>query len=247
MSPKDLASSAIDFLQDLAWEDLSEPVRHQARRCLLDTLGVAAGGHGTRLSAIIRDHAALDMPGPAPMLFDSRSSSLSGAAMAAGMMIDSLDGHDGFNPAKGHIGAPLLPALLGFGHLASVSGKEFLVALVAGYELGSRVAIAQHASCPDYHTSGSWGAVAVAAAGSRLMGLDPDTMRHALGIAEYHGPRSQMMRCIDAPTMVKDGAGWGSHVRGFSGSACAARLHRCPRSDGRASRAMSSPISERVG
>jgi 2-methylcitrate dehydratase PrpD len=34
--------------------------------------------------------------------------------------------------------------------------------------------------------------------------------RHALGIAEYHGPRSQMMRCIDHPTMLKDGSGWGA-------------------------------------
>src|SRR5213075_575372 len=34
--------------------------------------------------------------------------------------------------------------------------------------------------------------------------------REALGIAEYHGPRSQMMRCIAHPTMVKDGSGWGA-------------------------------------
>ncbi|MFM0223234.1 MmgE/PrpD family protein, partial [Paraburkholderia dipogonis] len=37
----------------------------------------------------------------------------------------------------------------------------------------------------------------------------PPPPREALGIAEYHGPRSQMMRCIDHPTMVKDGSGWG--------------------------------------
>ena len=40
--------------------------------------------------------------------------------------------------------------------------------------------------------------------------LDEEATRHALGIAEYHGPRSQMMRCIDHPTMVKDGSGWGA-------------------------------------
>ena len=33
---------------------------------------------------------------------------------------------------------------------------------------------------------------------------------HAAGIGEYHGPRSQMMRCIDFPTMVRDGVGWGA-------------------------------------
>jgi 2-methylcitrate dehydratase PrpD len=40
--------------------------------------------------------------------------------------------------------------------------------------------------------------------------LDSAQTRHALGIAEYHGPRSQMMRCVDHPTMLKDGSGWGA-------------------------------------
>jgi 2-methylcitrate dehydratase PrpD len=42
------------------------------------------------------------------------------------------------------------------------------------------------------------------------MKLTPAQLHEALGIAEYHGPRSQMMRCIDFPTMVKDGSGWGA-------------------------------------
>jgi 2-methylcitrate dehydratase PrpD len=121
----------------------------------------------------------------------------------------------------------LLPALLVFGHQAQVSGQAFLTALVMGYEFGARTSLAQHATCPDYHTSGSWGAVTAAAGGARLLGLDAAQTRHALGIAEYHGPRSQMMRCIDFPTMVKDGSGWGALCgvsavqlarRGFTGA-----------------------------
>jgi 2-methylcitrate dehydratase PrpD len=50
----------------------------------------------------------------------------------------------------------------------------------------------------------------VAAVAARLWALDLEPFRHALGIAEYHGPRSQMMRCIDFPTMLKDGSGWGA-------------------------------------
>jgi 2-methylcitrate dehydratase PrpD len=45
-----------------------------------------------------------------------------------------------------------------------------------------------------------------------LLGLDRIQTLHALGIAEYHGPRSQMMRVIDHPTMLKDGSGWGAMV-----------------------------------
>jgi 2-methylcitrate dehydratase PrpD len=91
-----------------------------------------------------------------------------------------------------------------------MDGREFLTSLVLGYEIGTRAGIALHASVPDYHTSGAWSCLAVAAIGGRLMRLDREAMRHALGIAEYHGPRSQMMRCIDHPTMLKDGSGWGA-------------------------------------
>src|SRR5436305_436110 len=38
------------------------------------------------------------------------------------------------------------------------------------------------------------------------------TTRHALGVAEYFGPRGQILRACDSPTMVKDGSGWGAHV-----------------------------------
>ena len=56
----------------------------------------------------------------------------------------------------------------------------------------------------------SWVALATAALGARALALDSDATREALGIAEYHGPRSPMMRVIDHPTMVKDGSGWGA-------------------------------------
>ncbi|MDF1715504.1 MAG: MmgE/PrpD family protein [Antarcticimicrobium sp.] len=200
----------LDLIHGLSWRDLPPEVRTRARMCVLDLIGIAAGGHGTRLSAIIRDHAAEDFGGDAPMLFDHRRASLPGVALAGGMTIDALDGHDGYNPSKGHIGCSLFPAALAAAHRAGANGAEFLTSIAMGYEFGARAAEAQHATVPDYHTSGSWGAVTAAAAAARLLALDRDQTRHALGIAEYHGPRSQMMRCNDHPTMVKDGSGWGS-------------------------------------
>jgi 2-methylcitrate dehydratase PrpD len=217
----------LDLIHGLQWADLPARVQEQTELCLLDLIGVAAGGVGTRLSGIIRDHAAETFGGPVPMLFDGRRASAAGVALAAGMTIDALDGHDGYNPAKGHIGCPLFAAALALGVRSGASGSGFLAAIAMGYEFGARASVAQHATVPDYHTSGSWGAVTAAAAGARLVGLDRDTTRHALGIAEYHGPRSQMMRCIDHPTMVKDGSGWGAMcgvsavqlaARGFTGA-----------------------------
>ena len=196
------------MIHGLAWEDLTDSTRAQARLCLLDLIGVAAGGATTRLSRIIRTHAADQFGGSNRMLFDTRTASASGVALAAGMTIDALDGHDGYNPAKGHVGCGLFAGLFATG--AQATGRDILTTTVLGYEIGSRLAVTLHGSVADYHTSGAWVAVTAAAAAARLMKLGAGQTVHALGIAEYHGPRSQMMRCIDHPTMLKDGSGWGA-------------------------------------
>ena len=216
----------IDFIHALDWRALPMEVQHQAKRCVLDLIGVAAGALETDLSGMIRAHAAQTFGGSMPMLFDARTASPAGVALAAGMTIDALDGHDGFNPAKGHIGCPLFPAALALARQSGASGAEFLAAMAMGYEFGARASVAQHATVLDYHTSGSWGAVTAAAAGARLVRLDREQTRHALGIAEYHGPRSQMMRCIDHPTMLKDGSGWGAYGRCLGGASGGKGVYR---------------------
>lgn len=204
----------LDFILDLSFDSIPQSAREMAATCVLDLIGVGLGGATTPLSAIIRDHAALMFAageGGVRMLFDGRHCSPVGAALAGGMTIDALDAHDGYNPAKGHVGCAVFPAALAFAsNCGQDSGQDFLTDIVLGYELGSRLAVALHGTVPDYHTSGAWVSIAAAAIGARRLGLDRQQTRHALGIAEYHGPRSQMMRCIDHPSMVKDGSGFGA-------------------------------------
>jgi 2-methylcitrate dehydratase PrpD len=202
------------FIHETSWNDLPQNVRHQARRCLLDTLGAGISGRATTLSQIIHDFAATVFAGEGAQLWlDGRRVSPPGAALANGMTIDSLDIHDGHCLTKGHAGAAVVPSLLaaiGLKSPAAQSGEDLLTALVIGYEIALRAGMALHASACDYHTSGAWNAIGSAAVTVRRLGLDVEKTGHALGIAEYHGPRSQMMRCIDHPTMVKDGSGWGA-------------------------------------
>lgn len=204
---------AVAFIHQLRFDDLPEGVAAQGRLCLLDLLGVALAGRQTALSRIAGDHAVEFFAAGklrSRILFDGRVASPIGAGLAGAMTIDSCDGHDGHAQTKGHVGVTVLPALLALAEQRpDMSGREFLTSLVLGYEIGTRAGIALHASACDYHTSGAWNALAAAALVARLLPLDPRQTREALGIAEYHGPRSQMMRCIDHPTMVKDGSGWG--------------------------------------
>jgi 2-methylcitrate dehydratase PrpD len=226
-----MGTSAIAFIHELTFDALPDRIIDQAKLCVLDLLGVALAGRQTALSRIASDHAAeFFAPGTlrSRMLFDGRAASPVGAGLAGAMTIDSCDGHDGHAQTKGHVGVTVLPALLALADTRpDMSAREFLTCIVLGYELGTRAGIALHASACDYHTSGAWNALAAAAIAARVLPLDMKQTREALGIAEYHGPRSQMMRCIDHPTMVKDGSGWGCMAglsaaflaqRGFTGA-----------------------------
>ena len=209
-----MSKSCVSFVHDLTFGDLPAVVVSRAKLYLLDLIGVAASGRQTRLSQIAHGFAVRQlgcMSGGARLLFDDRTASPAGAAYAGAATIDSFDAHDGHALTKGHAGVALLPALLAVADSgARVEGHNFLTSLVMGYEVATRAGIALHASVPDYHTSGAWNSLGCAAIVARLLGLSAEATRHALGIAEYHGPRSQMMRAIDHPTMVKDGSAWGA-------------------------------------
>lgn len=203
-----------DFISNLKWRDLPEQVRHQSKRCLLDTLGALISGTRTPVAELMAAFALEQYPGKETTIFagGSRCSAV-GAALANGFSGNALDIDDGYRMVKGHPGACILPVILAACETAhSCSGEEFLTALVVGYELGIRAGVIRHALYPTYHASGSWGALAGAAAAGRLLGLDAETIWQAMGAAEYHAPIAPMMKGIDVPAMVKDAIGWGCMV-----------------------------------
>lgn len=214
----DTFTNLADFTLGLSPEAVPATARERAALMLLDTLGICAAAAPMEAGVLGRQaamllHASTDPGHSARMLFDGRSVSLAGAAYAAATQTDNLDGHDGYNPTKGHIGVVAVPALAALAErLPDLTGPEALAALIVGYEVAGRAGIALHATVSDYHTSGAWNALGVAAMAARLRGQTPAMLRESLGIAEYHGPRSQMMREIATPTMLHDGSGWGALV-----------------------------------
>jgi 2-methylcitrate dehydratase PrpD len=214
------AESAAGFARELEFDALPDDVVRTALLCLTDLIGVAAAGARTPAAAIVNAYASTQMCGrdrEARILFDGRRASLAGAAFAGAATIDAIDAHDGHVLTKGHAGAALLPALLayvdgGVGEFKRIDGREFVTCLVLGYEVATRAGIALHATASDYHCSGAWNALGCAALGGRLMDFDERRMRDALGIAEYLGPRGQILRVCAQPSMLKDGSASGAHA-----------------------------------
>lgn len=207
-----------DFTLSTGTDQMPDSAKDAAALMMLDTMGVLIGAGPMQAGVIARDTAAMLYASTSPahsarMLFDGRRVSLAGAAYAAATQTDNLDAHDGYNPTKGHIGVVVIPALAALAeHCPGLSGLDALAAVITGYEVAGRAGLALHATVSDYHTSGAWNALGVVAMAARLRGHSKDQFRQALGVAEYHGPRSQMMREIANPTMLHDGSGWGAMV-----------------------------------
>ncbi len=213
-----LGIDPIRFSLETLASDIPEMTRRRAAFLFLDTIGVCAAASKMEAGSIAREMAVRFYAAPSPdaastLLFDGRQASIPGVAFGAASQIDNLDAHDGFNPVKGHIGVAVVPALTALAeHIPDLKGADALAALVIGYEFAGRAGLALHGTVSDYHTSGAWNALGVAAMAARLRDANQETLRQALGIAEYHGPRSQMMREIANPTMLHDGSGMGAFI-----------------------------------
>lgn len=209
------------FILNTRWTNLPKEIQHQAKRCLLDTLGALIAGHNTPAGKLMETIAQEQFPGDqASILVSGARASASGAALANGFAGNALDIDDGYRNIKGHPGACILPVILAAGQLAANApgpaakgaGKDFLTALTIGYEVGIRAGLIRHATYEMYHSSGSWGAIGGAAAAGKLLKLSKERLCHALGTAEYHAPIAPMMKCIETPGMGKDSIGWGCMV-----------------------------------
>ncbi|QMU58829.1 MAG: MmgE/PrpD family protein [Boseongicola sp.] len=207
----DQTATTNDFIHRLTPADVPDDVMHMARRCLLDTLGVWISGLSSKPSKIARNHVARRYPGEIPMPLDGRKVNPVGLAFAGAVTIDAIDGHDGHQLCKGHASVALVPALFAeLGNAADGPLEALLTHLIVGEEIAIRAGLSLHSSVPDYHFSGAWNSLGCAAIAARLRGFSAYQTRQAIGIAEYFGPRAQMMRCIEFPTMVKDSSSWGA-------------------------------------
>jgi len=111
-----------------------------------------------------------------------------------------------------HPGAPVVSAALAAAELSQASGEAFLSGVVAGVELGCRVALALGPSHFDrgWHVTGTAGHVAAAAAASRTLGASPGQMLGAIGIAATQAAGLQEnfgsgTKCVHAGKAAMDG------------------------------------------
>lgn len=199
-----------DFFTTLDWNNLPENVKKEARRAVLDALGCLLAGLKTPLRKSLCQMAPLNkVSRGATMIGGSENLNPVFAAMANGYLCNALDADDGHRFSRLHSGGIIIPAALAALHDRDASGKKLIEAVVAGYEMAHRAGIASRES-GLYYGSAYGGTYGAAAAAAWLMGLPPDTILNALGIAEMHAPNCLVMNWIESRKypMVKEGMGW---------------------------------------
>jgi 2-methylcitrate dehydratase PrpD len=212
-----------EFIAGFRIGDLTTAARDRLGLLLADMAAVCAAGRSAPAARIAADHAVAVHPGgDATLLADGRRAGAVGTAFANGVLANVLDFDDGHRLTKGHPGAIVIPGALAVAQLVDATPTELLEAVVVGYEVSIRAGIALHERDHAYHASGAWGAVGVAAACARLLGLDQSATVSALGLAEYHAPIAPMMRSCAEPRMTKDACAWGASL-GVESALLAAR------------------------
>lgn len=202
------------FVLSARLQDFDPVVRDAVHRRVIDTLAAITAGYRHVSSEVVRDHALDRTDGGSATIFDGtgRTTSAAEASLANATAANVLDVDDGHRDVKGHPAAVVVPAALAVAEETDASVRTFLNAVYVGYEVAVRTGLTIHDVDGVYTGTGSWGAVGAAAAVGRLREYDVETMTAALGTAEYHAPRTPIMRGVEQPGMTKDGIGWGCYT-----------------------------------
>ena len=182
----DSTQALTHFAATLSFETIPTSVVRRTEDLFLDWFASALAGKDSRPVESIARFAESMGPadGPSEILIHRRGSSPLVAATvnaAASHVAEQDDVHNGsvFHPAT-----VVFPAALAVAQAIGASGRDMLTASVAGYEVGIRVGeFLGRSHYRIFHTTGTAGTFAAAAAVGHLLKLTPEQMGHAFGSA----------------------------------------------------------------
>jgi 2-methylcitrate dehydratase PrpD len=175
-----------EFVAGLHYDDIPSNVIEGAKDLCVDWMGSALAGKGARPVVALERFAAEMGPsgGPSEIVPSGGGTSPLFAALINGAASHVAEQDDVHNGSVFHPGTVVFPAVLAVAQSEGLSGRELLTAAIAGYEVGIRVGeFLGRSHYKTFHTTGTAGTLASAAAVAKLLELDADRTQHALGSA----------------------------------------------------------------
>jgi 2-methylcitrate dehydratase PrpD len=177
-----------DYLENLRYKDIPKEVIEQAKLLTLHTVGVALASYPTgqakRAIALAKSWGSGQKE--STLLGDGTKVSSVNAAFANGTMADLLDWED--CSWTGHPSANAIPGALALAEAIKAPGKEYILALVGGWEVYQRIAMAVQPSDDWGFLKKGWGLTsweiyAAAMPAAKLLKLRKEKINQVIGIA----------------------------------------------------------------
>ncbi|MFH1124791.1 MAG: MmgE/PrpD family protein [Pseudomonadota bacterium] len=196
-----------------SFDDLPEEVVQRSKDVLADTLAVIAAGAQEEEVKALKQRLDLAKDRCVATMIGAESRTEPGkAALFNGTAGTFLELDEGNQFGRGHPGIHVIPAALATAEEHHLPGRDFLAALVLGYEIGTRIGIACKIRM-SMHPHGTWGTVAAAVAVGKLMGYDEGKMKEIINVGSSLGLATSRRTMIEGGTVRNVYAG----VSGYMG------------------------------
>jgi 2-methylcitrate dehydratase PrpD len=171
------------FICDCKFEDFPSVVVERAREVVADSLAVIATGaqeeEVKKMTARMVPRGGREV---ATIIGTTLLTEPAKAALINGTAGTFLELDEGNQFGRGHPGIHVIAAALAVSEENRFSGRDFLTALVLGYEIGTRIGIACKLRM-SMHPHGTWGTVGAAVAVGKLMGYGEKEMREIINVS----------------------------------------------------------------
>jgi aconitate decarboxylase len=193
-----------DFVSGIQYDNIPNEVRTRIKLLILDSLGCGLYGADLPWSEILmKTLSAGDTSDTVGVWGTKQRLSPANAALVNGTLVQGFELDDVHRQGVLHVGAVTLPALISvLESRRAMTGKEFLTAAVAGYEIGPRVGMCmgQEHIGQGWHSGATVGVFSAAAGAARGLALTAEQTVHALGVA---GTQSSGLMAAQYGAMVK--------------------------------------------
>lgn len=174
------------FIAGLSYTDLPAHVRRRVRLIAVDAIANALAGWEAQETPSILRLAETIGGGGGSTVIGGNPLSPAGAALLNGYLITAVSACDVYRPALCHITPEVFPPAMIIAERDGATGEQLLLALAAGFEITTRLGLGLNYAAfrsRGWHAPGVIGPFGGAAAVGKLLGLDSDKLRNALGLA----------------------------------------------------------------
>lgn len=197
-----ITSRLAKYVVGMKYEDIPEDVIHMTKKVFMDIVGCGLGSHELDKGRIAKEVAIMEGGTPeATVMGSGEKLNLIGAVFANAELMHSMD-YNAITPPM-YIAPFVCPTALSVAEKCNASGKDLLTALVAGFDIGSRIGLALPSMRDKSKPVRSYGsgvmAFGSACAAGKLLGLDEMKMTDAMGLAGYFAPVPAHTKYMNTP------------------------------------------------